>query len=398
MQLGSRAIPCLVTGLVAVLAPGAIAASGNFMLIRRDVPVQIVEVAEIGEQRVVLREDGGGWANVSRKRCVALLRLDAVVVPRLQGWLRLADGQRFPGQALSGARVADGVFVWSQSSWLGRLNVPLDRIASVTFSGSATVPSPGDADVLVLANGDRVEGFVTALGDPVSLEVPNDDDGGYSFIDLPLGRVHAVRMVTPKQKPTGHRLWFTDGTITGTSLVHDIAPPILTIGSDPVLLARSGGRLFLGAGAPGQRQLWSSDGTAAGTVPLTKLSRATDIGETIVLGERIFFRAAADDPATGKHVGHELWVLHRKSGVVQLLGDLWPGPFGSYPYGMLAFGGELFFTSADGALGVGVFGLNDDLLLNPRIGRNQPFAAGEFALKGRIIVARACEQGEALVG
>ena len=150
MQLGFRAITCLVTGLVAALAaaPGAIAASGNFVLIRRDVPVQIVEVAEIGEQRVVFREDGGGWASVSRRRCVALLRLDAVVVPRLQGWLRLADGQRFPGQALSGARVADGVFVWSQSSWLGRMNVPLDRIASVTLSGSATVPSPGDADVL----------------------------------------------------------------------------------------------------------------------------------------------------------------------------------------------------------------------------------------------------------
>ncbi len=215
MQLGFRAITCLVTGLVGALAAatGAIAASGNFVLIRRDVPVQIVEVAEIGEQRVVFREDGGGWASVSRQRCVALLRLDAVVVPRLQGWLRLADGQRFHGQALSGALVADCVFVWSQSSWLGRMNVPLDRIASVTLSGSATVPSPGDADVLVLANGDRVEGFVTALGDPVSLEISNGDDGGQSLIDLPLGRVHAVRMVTPQQEPTGHRLWLIDGTV-----------------------------------------------------------------------------------------------------------------------------------------------------------------------------------------
>ncbi len=209
-----RAITFLVTGLVAALAaaPGSIAASGNFMLIRRDVPVQIVEVAEIGPQFLIFREDGGGWVSVSRQRCVALLRLDAVVVPRLQGWLRLADGQRFPGQALSGARVADGVFVWSQSSWLGRMHVPLDRIASVTLSGSATVPSPGEADVLVLANGDRVEGFVTALGDPISLEVFNDD-GDPTVVDLPLGRVHAVRLVTPPQKPVGNRLWLIDGTV-----------------------------------------------------------------------------------------------------------------------------------------------------------------------------------------
>ena len=221
MQPGSRAITCALTGVAALLAvaPGAIAASGNFMLVRRDVPVQIVEVAEIGEQRLVVREDGGEWASVSRQRCVALLRLDAVVVPRLQGWLRLADGQRFPGQALSGARVAEGVFVWSQSSWLGRLRVPLERIASVTLSGSATVPSPGEADVLVLANGDRVEGFVTALGDPISLEVPNDLDRGSSVIDLPLGRVAAVRMVTPRQRPTGQRLWFIDGTVVDVQQV-----------------------------------------------------------------------------------------------------------------------------------------------------------------------------------
>ena len=215
-----RAITCLATGLVAAsaAAPGAIAASGNFMLIRRDVPVQIVEVAEIGPQFLVFREDGGGWTSVSRRQCVALLKLDAVVVPRVQGWLRLADGQRFPGQAMSGAPVADGVFVWSQSSWLGRMHVPLDRVASVTLSGGATVPSPGEADVLVLANGDRVEGVVPALGDPISLEVSNDD-GDRTVFDLPLGRVRAVRMVTPEQKPIGNRLWLIDGTIVDVQRV-----------------------------------------------------------------------------------------------------------------------------------------------------------------------------------
>jgi len=201
----------LVTGLAVVLAaaPAALAKSGNFLLIRRDMPVQTVEVAEIGARRLVFREDGGSWVSVSRGRCVALLNTDVLIVPRRQGWLDLADGQRFPGQALSAARMTD-VLVWIQSSWLGRMEVPLDHIRSALFQSSAVVPPQGDADVLLLANGDLIEGFITSLGDPVSLELTDADTAA---IDLPLGRVHAVRMVTPPQKPTGPRLWLLDGTI-----------------------------------------------------------------------------------------------------------------------------------------------------------------------------------------
>jgi hypothetical protein len=209
----------LVTGLVAAMAVSSevMAASGSFLLIRRDMRVQTVEVAQIG-QRLVFREDGGGWASVAIDRCVALLRTDAVIIPRQQGWLTLTDGQRFPGQALSGARVAQDAFVWNQSSWLGRMEVPLDHVASVVFDPGATVPPAGDQDVLLLVNGDSVEGFVTALGDPVSLELP-DDDNGPTSIELPLDRVHAVRMVSPPREPAGQRLWLVDGTIVDVERV-----------------------------------------------------------------------------------------------------------------------------------------------------------------------------------
>ena len=49
---------------------------------------------------------------------------------------------------------------------------PLLPLLSVNSqSSSVTVPPAGEQDVLLLANGDLVEGFVTALGDPVSLEL-----------------------------------------------------------------------------------------------------------------------------------------------------------------------------------------------------------------------------------
>jgi hypothetical protein len=210
----------LCGALCAITAVGtAVGASGRFLLIRRDRPVEIVAVAEIGAHRLVHSEGAAGWASVSRDQCVALLDTEAVVVPRRQGWLRLADGQRFPGQALSGSRAADGVLVWVQSSWLGRMEVPLNRIESVTFVGGGQVPAPGDADVLQLANGDRLEGVVTALGDPITVEVLNGDESGPQVIELPLDRVVAVRMVTPAQRPSGRRLWLLDGTVVDVSEV-----------------------------------------------------------------------------------------------------------------------------------------------------------------------------------
>ncbi|MHC4099547.1 MAG: hypothetical protein ACYS15_01225 [Planctomycetota bacterium] len=205
----------LVGGALAAIAAvgSASGASGKFLLIRRDRPVEIVAVAEIGPHRLVHRDDAAGWTTVPRDQCVALLDVEPMVVPRTQGWLRLADGQRFPGEALSGARPEDGVLVWIQSSWLGRMEVPLDRIESVTFVGGATVPAAGDADTLQLANGDRLEGLVTALGDPITVEVLNGDSSGPQTIELPLDRVVSARMVTPAQEPKGRRLWLMDGTV-----------------------------------------------------------------------------------------------------------------------------------------------------------------------------------------
>jgi hypothetical protein len=215
MTILHRSRPWRLCGvLAAATAVGSAAgASGKFLLVRRGRPVEIVSVAEIGANRLVHRDSAAGWVTVPRDDCVALLDTEAVVIPRMQGWLRLADGQRFPGQALSGSRAEDDVLVWVQSSWLGRMEVPLNRIESVTFVGGAPLPAPGDADALQLANGDRLEGLVTALGDPITVEVLDGETAGPRTIELPLDRVVAVRMVTPPRRPSGRRLWLVDGTV-----------------------------------------------------------------------------------------------------------------------------------------------------------------------------------------
>lgn len=205
----------------AALAPvapqrGAVAAPDRFLLIRRDHRLEAIQLVRIHDQTLVYRDQDQGSVTVLLSRCLALFRAETAPANVSGGLLRLADGQRYPGQAFSGASGADGVLVWDQSTWLGRMEVPLQRIESVAFTQGAAIPRMGDGDRLRLANGDRLEGLVTALGDPILMEVTED---GRRTIQIPLHRAVSVRMVTLRQKPSGRRLWLIDGTIIDVSTV-----------------------------------------------------------------------------------------------------------------------------------------------------------------------------------
>jgi hypothetical protein len=103
------------------------------------------------------------------------------------------------------------VFAWNHP-WLGRLEVPIKIIQSVAFTPTAQLPALGASDSVVLNNGDRYDGFVTALGNSISIEV-DQGSGSRSTIDIPLDRVASVSLITPKQQPKGRRIWFGEGTV-----------------------------------------------------------------------------------------------------------------------------------------------------------------------------------------
>ncbi len=216
---------------LAPIAPqrGAVAAPDRFLLLRRDHRLETIQLVGIRDQTLVYGDHDQGFASVLLSNCLAIFRAEAAPADVSGGLLRLADGQRFPGQAFSGASGADGVLVWDQSSWLGRMEVPLQRIESVVFTQGASIPRMGDGDRLLLANGDRLEGLVTALGDPILLEVAED---GRRTIQIPLDRAAAVRMVTPRQTPSGRRLWLIDGTIIDVSAV-EVGDDVLRPGGLP---------------------------------------------------------------------------------------------------------------------------------------------------------------------
>src|SRR5262249_25097846 len=70
-------------------------------------------------------------------------------------------------------------------------------------------------------------------------------------------------LFTADEPSSGRELWVTDGTAAGTEMMADICPGDCS--SDPVVFGSLGGVLLF-ADNPGQ--LWRSDGTRAGTFAL----------------------------------------------------------------------------------------------------------------------------------
>jgi ELWxxDGT repeat protein len=157
---------------------------------------------------------------------------------------------------------------------------------------------------------------------------------------------------SPGDPSHGAGLWASDGTAAGTRLVRDLCPGLCnSFPGDPIPL---GSVLLFTANADpahNNRQVWKTDGTAAGTVQLSSFP-----GSNFVLNGqglqgattpgKLFF--AADD---GVH-GLELWVSDGTAAGTRLAANIdGVDHGGSRPDGFMAAGGTLYFFADDGVHG-----------------------------------------------
>lgn len=160
--------------------------------------------------------------------------------------------------------------------------------------------------------------------------------------------------------PQGIELYKTDGTSNGTVQVRNISGLDPTgsfeTGSEPRgLVALNGSVLFTAFDYVRARELWRSDGTAPGTIPLADILpgfRSSEVGEITRLGDLAFFTAKDDEH------GRELWMTDGTPEGTQMVEDLLPGPSSSNPKHLVVHEGELLYYADAGALDLSLRRLN----------------------------------------
>lgn len=144
----------------------------------------------------------------------------------------------------------------------------------------------------------------------------------------------------------GPELWTSDGTSAGTRLVKDLTPG--AEGSFLSGLTASGSTLLFfryvpeAYGSAERYELWRSDGTEAGTVRVKELGVGASLSSLRALVSSTLFFVVSDP----EH-GTELWKSDGTPSGTQLVKDIYPGPESGYPYNLRAVGSYLFFTAAD---------------------------------------------------
>ena len=151
----------------------------------------------------------------------------------------------------------------------------------------------------------------------------------------------------------GRELWKSDGTAAGTKLVKDIYPGSNSYpyphGSEPRGFIKLGGTLyFTAADAAHGRELWKTDGTAAGTKLVADIDpgrHSSHPDQFAVHAGTLFF------DAQNRKGNKELWRSSGKAAGTRMVKDIKPGREGSRPARADQRGPRLFFLADDGTHG-----------------------------------------------
>ena len=144
----------------------------------------------------------------------------------------------------------------------------------------------------------------------------------------------------------GTELWISDGTATGTYLLHDTYPGPSS-GSPDQLTIADGNLYFVSNNGINGRELWYSDLTNFGTRMIRDINNGASGSSPLNLywtRSKLFF-SATDSSSSSSAVGRELFVSDGTYPGTQIVADINPGPGGSSPQYLIAAGAGIYFAA-----------------------------------------------------
>ena len=197
----------------------------------------------------------------------------------------------------------------------------------------------------------------------------------------------------------GVELWVTDGTAAGTKMVADIYSGFGS--SRPSWFAPLGDKVVFSAYQSGKGyELWITDGTATGTTLVKDIyagSFSSSPEDLTVYNGKVYF-SAYDGTRTGGH-GRELWVTDGTAAGTVLVKDIESGAGSSSPVDLVVQGGLLvfsaytsttgreFFKSDGTAAGTGLYFQSGSVPLTPykltKVGSRRIYFSGNSGAGGR---------------
>lgn len=254
---------------MANLAPGALfansipeSAAPRFVLIDRELRVEIVELVSIEGDAVECRREGlidrrdladvlalarwdggaAGHRDGNGPEAAALAtptRRDSArdaasrergsvpsVPPAQAAHLALVDGQRFTGTWMPASSPDD--LGW-RHPLLGEIVVPLDDVRAARFEAGASIPRAdenAEGDRLLLVNGDALIGFVASANREIvfePLDTGGGDGGNGGAAVFTADQVASLSLVNAPRRPEGVHLWLADGSVIAVQTNSDDA-------------------------------------------------------------------------------------------------------------------------------------------------------------------------------
>jgi ELWxxDGT repeat protein len=269
-----------------------------------------------GSQVSFQADDGSGWKFWRTDGTLAGTMPISTNLPGTLGTLetlgQLSDGKILFMGDVSPPGLYRGLWVFDGTNITFLTNIDTSNGGGVGVAGS----------YLLLASGDglyRSDG--TAAGTLTLGILPGSQYQSWSMAALN-GNV----LFSANDSVHGAELWKSDGTVANTALLKDVDDT--TYGSVPAVLRSLRGGVIFEASHSGtdsqpnltDRDLWFSDGTSAGTVPV--LTDAGALTELVSCGGRSYF--ARSTPSTGS----ELWASDGTAAGTGLVRDIYPGMTG----------------------------------------------------------------------